>query len=99
MSNTSEQYDSIIKICSDIFTKKMKDDGSAWRILRTSSLTDQIFIKAKRIRSIEEKGTSKVDEGVRSEYIGIVNYCIMAWLAKKQSMSVRLSLKFESDMI
>jgi len=78
MSNTSEQYDSIIKICSDIFTKKMKDYGSAWRILRTSSLTDQIFIKAKRIRSIEEKGFSKVDEGIRSEYIAIVNYCVMA---------------------
>jgi hypothetical protein len=78
MSNTSEQYDSIIKICTDIFTKKMKDYGSAWRILRTSSLTDQIFIKAKRIRSIEEKGFSKVDEGIRSEYVAIVNYCVMA---------------------
>ena len=78
MSNTSEEYDSIIKICTDIFSKKMKDYGSAWRILRTSSLTDQIFIKAKRIRSIEEKGFSKVDEGIRGEYIAIVNYCIMA---------------------
>ena len=78
MSNTSEEYDSIIKICTDIFTKKMKDYGSAWRILRTTSLTDQIFIKAKRIRSIEDKGVSKVDEGIRSEYIAIVNYCIMA---------------------
>ena len=78
MSNTSKEYDSIVKICTDIFTKKMKDYGSAWRILRTSSLTDQIFIKAKRIRSIEEKGVSKIDEGVRSEYIAIVNYCIMA---------------------
>ncbi len=56
----------------------MKDYGSAWRILRTTSLTDQIFIKAKRIRSIEEKGFSKVDEGIRSEYIAIVNYCVMA---------------------
>jgi hypothetical protein len=78
MSNTSNEYDSIIKICTDIFTKKMKDYGSAWRILRTTSLTDQIFIKAKRIRSIEEKGMSKVDEGIRPEYIAIVNYCIMA---------------------
>lgn len=78
MSKTSEQYDSIIKICTDIFTKKMKDYGSAWRILRTSSLTDQIFIKAKRIRSIEEKGFSRVDEGIRPEYIAIVNYCVMA---------------------
>lgn len=78
MSNTSKEYDSIIKICTDIFTKKMKDYGSAWRILRTTSLTDQIFIKAKRIRSIEEKGMSRVDEGIRPEYIAIVNYCIMA---------------------
>jgi len=78
MRNTSQQYDAIVKICSEIFTKKMKDYGSAWRILRTSSLTDQIFIKAKRIRSIEDKGVSKVDEGIKSEYIGIINYCIMA---------------------
>ena len=78
MSNTSEEYDSIIKICTDIFTKKMKDYGSAWRILRTTSLTDQIFIKAKRIRSIEEKGVSRVNEGIKTEYIAIVNYCIMA---------------------
>ena len=78
MSNTSSEYDSIVKICTDIFTKKMKDYGSAWRILRTNSLTDQIFIKAKRIRSIEEKGMSKIDEGVRPEFIAIVNYCIMA---------------------
>ena len=56
----------------------MHDYGSAWRILRTSSLTDQIFIKAQRIRSIEEKGSQKVDEGVQSEFIGIVNYCIIA---------------------
>ncbi|TXB65944.1 DUF1599 domain-containing protein [Vicingus serpentipes] len=95
MSNTSEQYDSIIKICSDIFTKKMKDYGSAWRILRTSSLTDQIFIKAKRIRSIEEKGMSKVDEGVRSEYIGIVNYCIMALVQLELGYNENTELAFD----
>ena len=78
MNKTDKQYDAIIKICSDIFTKKMKDYGSAWRILRTSSLTDQIFIKAKRIRTLEEVGESKIKEDVTSEYIGIVNYCIMA---------------------
>lgn len=78
MKDTSAQYDSIIGICHDIFSKKMKDYGSAWRILRTKSLTDQLYIKAKRIRSIEEKGISKVDEGVRPEFIGIVNYAIMA---------------------
>jgi len=94
MSTTSEQYDSIIKICTDIFTKKMKDYGSAWRILRTSSLTDQIFIKAKRIRSIEEKGMSKVDEGVRSEYIGIVNYCIMALVQLELGYNENTELPF-----
>ena len=78
MLQTNEQYDSIIAICQDIFSKKMQDYGSAWRILRTSSLTDQIYIKAKRIRSIEEKGVSKVDEGVFPEFIGITNYAIMA---------------------
>ena len=55
----------------------MKDYGTAWRILRPQSLTDQIYIKAQRIRSIEEKGVSKVGEGIRSEFIGIINYCIM----------------------
>ena len=94
MNNTSKQYDSIIKICSDIFTKKMKDYGSAWRILRTSSLTDQIFIKAKRIRSIEEKGFSKVDEGIRSEYIGIINYCIMALVQLELGYNENTELKF-----
>lgn len=78
MEKTSEQYDHIISICQDIFTKKMNDYGIAWRILRPSSMTDQIYIKAQRIRSIEQKGISKIDEGVRSEYIGIVNYCLMA---------------------
>ena len=77
MNKTSAQYDSIIKACKDIFVKKMKDYGSAWRILRTSSITDQIFIKAQRIRSIEDKGTQKIEEGIKSEYIGIVNYAII----------------------
>jgi hypothetical protein len=74
MGNTVLQYESIIKICKDIFTKKAKDYGTAWRVLRTSSITDQIFIKAQRIRTIEEKGNQKIEEGVRSEYIGIVNW-------------------------
>ncbi len=75
---TNEQFESIINICKDIFTKKMKDYGTAWRILRPSSMTDQIFIKAQRIRSIETKGISKIDEGIRSEFIGIINYAAMA---------------------
>jgi hypothetical protein len=77
MNDTSTQYDLVIALCKDIFTKKMKDYGSAWRILRISSLTDQIFIKAQRIRSIEEKGIQKVNEGIKAEYIGIINYAII----------------------
>ena len=77
MEQTIAEYDSIIKKCEDIFAKKMKDYGSAWRILRISSLTDQVFIKAQRIRSIEQKGEQKVDEGVASEFVGIVNYAII----------------------
>ena len=67
MNKTSQQFDSIIALCKDIFVKKMKDDGSAWRILRTPSITDQIFIKAQRIRSIEEKGVQKIEEGIKPE--------------------------------
>ena len=77
MNETIVEYDSIIKKCEDIFAKKMKDYGSAWRILRISSLTDQIFIKAQRIRSIESKGTQRIDEGVINEFIGIVNYSVI----------------------
>jgi len=87
MDKTSQQYDHVINICQDIFTKKMKDYGIAWRILRPSSMTDQIYIKAQRIRSIEQKGVSKIDEGVRSEYIGIVNYCIMAIIQLEKGTS------------
>ncbi|MBN2662999.1 MAG: DUF1599 domain-containing protein [Bacteroidales bacterium] len=76
--NTSEQYDEIIKLCRDIFEKKLKDYGAAWRILRPESLTDQIYIKANRIRSIEINGESKIDEGITSEFIGIINYAIVA---------------------
>lgn len=87
MDQTTQQYNHVIGICQDIFTKKMKDYGIAWRILRPSSMTDQIYIKAQRIRSIEQKGVSKIDEGVRSEYIGIVNYCIMALIQLEKGTS------------
>ncbi len=78
--NTSEDYDKVIKVCRDLFIKKTKDYGTAWRILRSSSITDQIFIKAQRIRTLEEKKVAKVDEGIASEYIGIINYCVIAVL-------------------
>jgi len=78
MNNTDEQFDAIIKICKDIYVKKQKDYGTAWRILRPSSLTDQIYIKAQRIRTIEESGVQKIGDSIRSEFIGIVNYAIIA---------------------
>ncbi|NND93587.1 MAG: DUF1599 domain-containing protein [Flavobacteriales bacterium] len=78
MLNTKEQYWSSIAQCREIFEKKMKDYGSAWRILRPSSLTDQIYIKASRIRTIQETGESKVGEDIYGEFIGIVNYSVMA---------------------
>jgi hypothetical protein len=78
MKNTSQQYEEVILQCRELFIKKMKDYGSAWRILRTSSITDQIFIKAQRIRSIEDKGTQKILDDVYSEYIGILNYSLIA---------------------
>ena len=78
MQNTSTQYDAIIEKCRDLFLKKMKDYGCAWRILRLPSLTDQIFIKAQRIRGLQEYAERKVDEGEVPEFIGIINYSIMA---------------------
>ena len=87
MTNTNKQFDIVIDKCKDIFLKKMKDYGTAWRILRTSSLTDQIFIKAQRIRTIEDKGFSKVNEGVESEYIGIINYCTMALIQLEKGVA------------
>lgn len=80
MNNTSAEYDAVIALCKGLFMKKTHDYGTAWRILRPESITDQIFIKAQRIRTLEEKKVSKVDEGITSEYIGIVNYCIIAMM-------------------
>ncbi|MBT8186808.1 MAG: DUF1599 domain-containing protein [Croceitalea sp.] len=78
MQHTSDQYDTVIKTCRELFIKKTKDYGTAWRILRLPSLTDQIFIKAQRIRSLQQNEVRKVDEGEQSEFIGIINYAVMA---------------------
>jgi len=78
MPNTSQEYDAVVAECRSLFIKKMSDYGSAWRILRLPSLTDQIFIKAQRIRQLQENSVRKVDEGEKSEFIGIINYSIMA---------------------
>ncbi len=78
MQSTAEQYDKIISICRNLYVKKLHDYGCAWRILRLPSLTDQIYIKAQRIRSLQENSVRKVDEDESSEFIGIINYSIMA---------------------
>ena len=75
---TENQFDFVIKNCLEIFSKKMKDYGSAWRILRLPSLTDQIYIKAQRIRSIQNNKTQKIEEGQASEFVGIINYSVMS---------------------
>jgi hypothetical protein len=93
--NTSKQFDIAIDTCREVFLKKMKDYGSAWRILRAPSLTDQIYIKANRIRSIEEKGRQKVSEGNMPEFIGIVNYSVMALIQLELGAAEELDLKAE----
>jgi hypothetical protein len=93
--NTSRQYDDVLKLCKDIFLKKMKDYGTAWRILRTSSLTDQIFIKAQRIRTLEQKGTQKIQDDIKGEYIGIINYCVMALIQLELGEDPRTELPYD----
>ena len=78
MQKTLKQYDNITSICKSLFEKKLQDYGSAWRILRLSSLTDQVFIKAQRIRGLQKNTIQKVDEGQSEEFIGIINYSVMA---------------------
>lgn len=87
MQHTSEQYDAVLQICRELFEKKMGDYGSAWRILRLPSLTDQIFIKAQRIRSLQQNEVRKVDEDERSEFIGIINYSIMALIQLEKGVA------------
>jgi hypothetical protein len=72
------QYDTVISRCKELFLRKNQDYGTAWRVLRLSSLTDQIYIKASRIRNIEEQGTRKVSDNVEDEYVGMINYSLMA---------------------
>ncbi len=95
MKNTSQEYDKVISICRNLFTKKMSDYGSAWRILRLPSLTDQIFIKAQRIRSLQENEVRKVDEDESSEFIGIINYCIMALIQLELGIAEQPDLNTE----
>ena len=84
---TQQQFEKVMTECRSLFVKKLHDYGAAWRILRPSSLTDQIYIKANRIRSIETKGVSYVDEGIRPEFIGIVNYAIIGLIQLENGYS------------
>ena len=92
MPDTSLQFDTVVSKCTEIFKKNSIDYGTAWRILRSSSLTDQIFIKANRIRTLQETGSSKVNEGIEPEFIGIVNYCVIALIQLELKKDNRLEL-------
>jgi len=95
MVDTSKQYDAVIERCRTLFSNKMKDYGSAWRILRLPSLTDQIFIKAQRIRGLQQNVEQKVDEGEVSEFIGIINYSIMALIQLEKGVVEQPDLSSE----
>ncbi|MEM6829822.1 MAG: DUF1599 domain-containing protein [Bacteroidota bacterium] len=91
---TEQQYQSIILACKSVFEKKTKDYGTAWRILRLPSITDQILIKAQRIRSIQEKGAQKVEEDISSEFMGIINYCIIALIQMQLVGTEKMEIPF-----
>lgn len=98
MSKTNQQYDHVSAICRDIYRKKLKDYGASWRILRQTSVTDQIFIKANRIRSIETKGVNKVGEDVKGELIAIVNYGIIGLIQLELGQTTCEDLKVEKAL-
>ena len=95
MNQTNTEYTNVVNVCRDIFSKKTKDYGTAWRILRPSSLTDQLFIKAQRIRTIQETGANKVGENIEDEFVAIVNYCIMAIIQLRETDLVELEIPAE----
>ena len=95
MSKTAQQFDKVIDNCQSLFEKKMKDYGSAWLILRLPSLTDQIFIKAQRIRSIEDKGTQKIGDSIYGEFVGILNYSVMALIQLDKGIADQPDLNVE----
>ena len=95
IAQTINEYKHVIGACKVVFQKKTKDYGTAWRILRLPSITDQIFIKAQRIRSIQEKGKQKVAENVTSEFLGIINYCIIALIQIALNQDERMEIPYE----
>jgi hypothetical protein len=92
MTKTFTQYREVISACQELFFKKTRDYGTAWRVLRLPSITDQIFIKAQRIRSIQEKGHQKIDDSIRDEFMGILNYCVIALIQISLGESSKMEL-------
>lgn len=99
MPDTGKQFDAAIAQCKAVYVKKMDDYGPAWRILRPESVTDQIFIKANRIRSLETKGESRVNEGILPEFIGIVNYAIMGLIQFELGTAEKVDMSCEQAII
>lgn len=91
---TAHEYKEVIASCKGLFARKTHDYGTAWRVLRIPSITDQIYIKAQRIRSIQEKGVQKVDDPIKDEFVGIINYCIIALIQLKLEGSAKMEMNF-----
>jgi len=98
MADTNVQFDAVVAQCRSVFSKKLHDYGAAWRILRPQSVTDQLFIKANRIRSLETKGNAKVDEGIRPEFMGIVNYGVVGLIQLELGPADQVDLTVEEAM-
>ncbi len=92
---TAHEYKEVIAACKALFAKKTHDYGTAWRVLRLPSITDQIFIKAQRIRSIQEKGSQKVADTIKDEFVGIINYCIIAMIQINLVHSEKMEMRFD----
>jgi len=95
ITQTESEYKQVIALCKDVFEKKTKDYGTAWRILRLPSITDQVFIKAQRIRSVQEKGVQKIEEDIKNEFIGIINYSIIAIIQESLAPNSGLEIPYE----
>jgi len=99
MEQTSQQYQQIVQKCREIFKQKTKDYGTSWRIARSSSLTDQIFIKANRIRTLQETKENRVGESIEGEFGAIVNYCVMAIIQVRPTADLGLELAEEQALL
>jgi transcription termination factor Rho len=92
---TAHEYKEVMAVCKTLFANKTHDYGTAWRVLRLPSITDQIYIKAQRIRSIQEKGAQKVQDSIKDEFIGIINYCLIAMMQINLVDSDKMEMSFE----